>query len=269
MPYTQDVNIALAPELAENTNYFFNVIVRDLAGNKTEHAVLSAWTLPALQPKIDIDVMGSPIANGNMCDFPDTTTGTSGTPVMFTIKNTGPGVLDLKGTPYYVQVSGTHASDFSITQPSIGGISSGGSTSFTVTFTPSGEGPRIASLTITSDDADENPYTIDIIGSGAKPMIVMSGATSTISDIHEPVANTFTNNSNQFLLSLPVHPFQGTNLSDTAGTVSQFPPVPMPAGYSLFTETRVRLRPSTTRTTTHSTRLAISPTTHLLVRTRS
>ncbi|MGB0432231.1 MAG: choice-of-anchor D domain-containing protein, partial [Bacteroidia bacterium] len=82
----------------------------------------------------------------------------------FTIENTGIGPLELTGAPY-VEISGTNASDFTVsTQPSASIVSVSGSATFVVTFDPSTTGSRTATVSISSDDDDESTYTFDIEG---------------------------------------------------------------------------------------------------------
>ncbi|AYQ35902.1 BspA family leucine-rich repeat surface protein [Runella sp. SP2] len=82
----------------------------------------------------------------------------------FTIENTGAGALTL-GTI----TGGT--TDFVITQPSLTTIPANGSTTFTVTFDPTTAGKRTATISIPSNDPDENPYTFAIEGYGGTPFI--------------------------------------------------------------------------------------------------
>ena len=92
----------------------------------------------------------------------------------FTIQNMGTGELSLTGSPI-VKITGTHASDFGVTQNPETKISSGGSTTFEVTFSPSSGGKRTATVSIANNDADENPYTFAIQGTGNVPDINVKG----------------------------------------------------------------------------------------------
>lgn len=86
----------------------------------------------------------------------------------FTIQNSGTFELNLTGTPRVV-VGGSHSDDFVVsTQPS-SPLAVGGNTSFQVSFDPSAEGLRSATLSIANDDSDENPYTFSIHGTGDVP----------------------------------------------------------------------------------------------------
>lgn len=102
----------------------------------------------------------------------------------FTIQNSGDRILELEGSPL-VAISGTHASDFTVTsQPSVSTINAnGGSETFVISFDPSAEGLRSATVTIESDDDDEDPYTFSILGNGtATPEIDITGDGQSIPD---------------------------------------------------------------------------------------
>jgi len=65
-----------------------------------------------------------------------------------------------------VIISGTHASDFSITTAPVSPVLVGGTTYLVIRFTPSGPGIRTAKVTIENNDPDESSYTFDIQGRG-------------------------------------------------------------------------------------------------------
>jgi fibronectin-binding autotransporter adhesin len=117
-------------------------------------------------PEINVNQSGD-IANGGSKSFGIVTLGSNTSPV-FAINNTGTAALNLTGTaPNYVAVSGANASDFIVTaQPTTPVTSGGGTTNFTVQFTPSGAGLRSATLTILNNDSDEGTFTINVSGTG-------------------------------------------------------------------------------------------------------
>ena len=84
----------------------------------------------------------------------------------FTIKNTGSADLNLTGTPK-VEVGGTHVADFAVTTQPTTPVAASGEITFQVTFDPSATGLRTATLIITNDDTDENPYDFAVQGTGA------------------------------------------------------------------------------------------------------
>ena len=80
----------------------------------------------------------------------------------FTIKNLGG--LDLTGLG--ITVDGANADEFTITAAPTAPVVPGGSTTFTVKFTPTALDQRTAALHIVSNDADENPFDIALTGTG-------------------------------------------------------------------------------------------------------
>ncbi len=98
---------------------------------------------------------------------------TVGTPVIrtFTIINQGSLPLILTDTPR-VRVIGTGAALFSVSQPAVSSVPAGGTTTFTVTFTPLVLGKTVCILSILSNDSDETKYDFTIQG----VCVVSSGA---------------------------------------------------------------------------------------------
>jgi len=126
-------------------------------------------------PEIDIQGNSQSIAAGDSTpsstDHTDFGTGFLGLSPLtrtFTILNTGAEQLNLTSSPDYVQVAGTHASDFTVTsQPSTPVAASGGTATFIISFSPSAIGLREATISIGNNDPDENPYTFSIQGAGS------------------------------------------------------------------------------------------------------
>ncbi|MGI6250065.1 MAG: choice-of-anchor D domain-containing protein [Anaerolineaceae bacterium] len=132
-------------------------------------------------PEIDIRGNNVPIANGD--NSPGTEDGTDFSSVLiggstvqhtFTIHNTGTAALNLTGNPV-VSIGGTHAGDFTVLAQPAAQVTAGGFVSFTIEFTPQGAGLRQAVVSIGNDDADENPYTFAIQGTGTAPEIDVRG----------------------------------------------------------------------------------------------
>ena len=81
----------------------------------------------------------------------------------FTVRNTG--TLDL--TLSTVTTSGGNAGDFSVNTIGMATtVTPGNSTTFAVTFTPTGPGARSTTLQIASNDVDESPFDITLTGTG-------------------------------------------------------------------------------------------------------
>ncbi|WP_157505977.1 BspA family leucine-rich repeat surface protein, partial [Flavobacterium chungangense] len=121
-------------------------------------------------PEINITGNTTTIANNNTTptladhsDFGSTDVASGTIARTFTIENTGADALNLNGTPL-VTISGSNASDFTVTTQPTSPINAFGSTTFVVTFDPSALGTRTATVSIANDDADEGSYTFAIQG---------------------------------------------------------------------------------------------------------
>lgn len=113
-------------------------------------------------PEISIEQpAGTSIQDGGNRDFGTQVLGI-GKPLVFTINNTGTG--DLTGLA--TSITGIHASDFTVSSAPTSPVATGGSTTFTVAFKPSGTGNRGAVLHIANNDPDESPYDINLTGKG-------------------------------------------------------------------------------------------------------
>ena len=117
-------------------------------------------------PEIDVrhENMGLPNGTG-VHDFGLMYPGTDKT-MTFTIENTGPADLILDGSSR-VQISGDHPGDFIVTQQPSSPITPNLSVTFDIQFTPGMMGTRTATASIANNDADENPYTFTLTGTGA------------------------------------------------------------------------------------------------------
>ena len=173
----------------------------------------------------------------------------------FTISNTGDGSLSISS----VDITGTHAGDFTVTTQPDSSVPPGETTTFSVLFNPSAEGLRIAVISIANNDSDENPYDFAIQGTGTTaPDIDIRGNGISISDGDDSpstkdhtyfgdalvssgtVTRTFTiyntGDANLNLTGDPVVELSGINEADFS--VSQLPNSPVtPDGSTTFTIT--------------------------------
>ena len=159
-------------------------------GASGEEVVLDNFTLSEeIAGAPDIDVFGNSTEITTGDTSPDLTDHTDFGDVSlastfdrtYTITNNGSGDLDLTGSPL-VEIGGTNPGDFSVTlQPATDPLPATQSTTFTVRFDPQAAGTRTATVSIASDDGDENPYTFDIQGF-AGPEIDISGNGMSIVD---------------------------------------------------------------------------------------
>ncbi|MEM9835629.1 MAG: Calx-beta domain-containing protein [Bacteroidota bacterium] len=158
-------------------------VVQNLVDGNTETVTITATdeggntnttpctvTLTARAPEITVAGNSTEITNGD--DSPAAADGTdfgsqlanTNTDRTFTITNDGSLPLTLTGTaPNFVTISG--ATEFSmLTQPSNGMIAPGASVSFVVRFTPTANGSFTATVSVASNECNEDPYTFDVFG---------------------------------------------------------------------------------------------------------
>ena len=122
----------------------------------------------------EIDVRGNGVSITDGDDTPDGSddtdfgsvaeTGPNSNVNTFTIFNTGEGALDISN----IVVSGANSGDFTITSihafpETITGLNSN---TFDITFNPSADGLRSATITILNTDSDEGTFNFDIHGNG-------------------------------------------------------------------------------------------------------
>lgn len=159
-------------------NYYLNSTTQashwsHRSGNFMAHEIqiidLAGLNTPVSGPEINIQGNAVTIADGasppsvtNDTDFGNVNV-SGGTNVnTFTIQNIGSTSLSVGA----ITISGTHASDFTVTASPSGSVASSGSTTFDITFNPSATGLRTASVSIANSDGDENPYDFSIQGTG-------------------------------------------------------------------------------------------------------
>ena len=118
-------------------------------------------------PEINLRISSIDYASGDTSTLGSATVSTTIGPLPCMVENLGTGDLDVTG----YTLSGTNQSDFSVTGFTTGNITTGGSMGFSISFTPGGVGTRTAVLTVTSNDADEGTYTINLEGTGTAPEI--------------------------------------------------------------------------------------------------
>ncbi|WP_100610924.1 LamG-like jellyroll fold domain-containing protein [Confluentibacter lentus] len=133
---------------------------------------LSALQTLIVGPEINIIGNGIDIPDGNMdisasddTDFGGVLTSSGSVSHTFTIQNIGSMDVNLTDPSPYITITGATA-DFTLTASPSATISSGGSTTFTITYDPTTVGIHTATISIANNDSDENPYTFTIQGVG-------------------------------------------------------------------------------------------------------
>ena len=139
-----------------------------------------------LAPEIDVkNSFGNTIADGDSTpsavkdtDFGSRSVASGTTGRLYTILNAGSATLTLSAPT----ISGAHAADFTVAGLPAGSLAPAQSTTFAVIFDPSAPGLRSASVIISNNDADENPYNFAIQGIGTEPEVNVQGNGNTIVD---------------------------------------------------------------------------------------
>jgi hypothetical protein len=124
-----------------------------------------AFAVKLGKPEINIKYDATNIPDGGSYDFGSHETGTD-TDVTFTIENTGTINLTLT-TP--LSLGGADAGQFSIQEQPTSPVLASGNTTFTIRFTPTSLGSKTASLSISNNDTDENPYNLTLTAGGTVP----------------------------------------------------------------------------------------------------
>jgi len=184
-----DAGATTSVAAVSGTATFSNIIYSSTATGATLTAsaagvnddVSSSFNITNPQPEIGLKQGATAIASGGSFAMGSVVSGNSGTATTFTIENTGNADLTLSGNPK-IAISGTDAGQFSADETATAGtVTSGNSTTFTLSFNPTTTGSKSATVTITSNDADEGSYTFTITGtstaSAASDVTVKSGYT--------------------------------------------------------------------------------------------
>lgn len=124
----------------------------------------------AAAPEIDVSKGAVPVADGASDTVANPRTGIPNS-VTYTITNNGTSDLSVSG----VSIGGLSNCTANVTSTPAGTVTPGNSTSFTVEFTPTADGPFSFTIAIANDDANENPYDINVNGTAATTGTVLNG----------------------------------------------------------------------------------------------
>jgi hypothetical protein len=149
----------------------------------------SVVVVPQPQSIVVEQPAGTGITNGGSKDFGSVLVAATQS-LTFTIKNTGNLALNISG----VGVTGGSAADFVVnTTGMTTSVTSGTSTTFTVSFTPAAGGARATTLQISSDDSVAPFFSIALSGTGLNNAPTMSGLSNqTINEDNSTGALSFT-----------------------------------------------------------------------------
>ncbi len=167
------------------------------------NAISNTFDITNPQPEINVKENTTSYASGATYTFANQISGTSSSAITFTIENTGTANLNISGTPK-VNISGANAAEFTINETSTAAtVAASGTTTFTITFSPTNAGSKAAQITIASNDTDEGSYVINLAG---------TATVNAASDIVEKSGYTYPTN-------IPYASHQATNIAADANSV--------------------------------------------------
>ena len=157
----------LTPQLTANANYW--VRASSAAGSVDSTTAVVTVLPPSLaeiEVRRDLGTGLEPVASGGLIDFGGSAVDVMAQPVAINVGNLGSENL----TNLQVSIVGPDAADFGVDVTGFPtSIGSGLSEFFTVYMIPTSEGPKNAGLLIYSNDADDSPYVIGLVGNGSIP----------------------------------------------------------------------------------------------------
>lgn len=160
---TATFTVSFTPSLVGAANQTLNLLSND-ADEATFALKLVGTATPAPQPEIAVSLGTVNVLTGGTINFGSAQVNTSVNRVI-TIKNTGPGVLNLQALvpgdmpPGFTLVS--NINNLVLARNQIA--------TFTVRFTPSAVGPTTQSLSILSNDSDEGTFQLNLVGTATPP----------------------------------------------------------------------------------------------------
>lgn len=165
--HTGTPNFTLTVSITTAGNYYLSV--KGAATTTTgAYSVKATFTAaPAGAPEMGLSGSGA-LVDGDIAptvakgtDFGARNVGSTLSRV-FTIQNTGTANLTVGA----VQLSGTGAANFSVSVQPASTVAPARSATFTIAFAPKAPGVAVADVTISNNDADENPYNFRLTGTG-------------------------------------------------------------------------------------------------------
>jgi uncharacterized repeat protein (TIGR03803 family) len=154
--------------LQPSITYYYRVLASNGENSLPQMGEILSFTTADL-PHLALEApTGTSVANGTgTMAFASTPIGQT-TEIAVTVRNAGDSDL----TSIAPSITGTHAGEFSLVSSPPGTLAAGASAAFTVRFSPTSPGAKSATLSISSNDPDENPFTLTLAGSGASQPVI-------------------------------------------------------------------------------------------------
>ena len=167
--------VTFNPNALGARNAVINIVNNDPDENPYTFAISGIGTNPEIEVKGNNVIIPNGQVDVSYSNFTLFEPTAIGSPItrQFQIENTSAAAtaLTIKG----ITITGANASDFSITQLPAATVLINSSTTFELTFSPTGADLRTAIINIENDDSDENPSTFVVAGVGKASDITVSG----------------------------------------------------------------------------------------------
>jgi uncharacterized membrane protein len=221
-----------------------NAIIRVASNDFDENPFDIAVTGSGIAPEIAIEQpVGTNLSDGTSTTAFGNVLVAGSVTQTFTVRNVGTAPL----TGLALSKAGTNTADFTLGTLAVTALNPGENTTFDVSFVPTVIGARSAILRVASNDADENPFDINLTGTGLAAEIALEQPVGTnLSDgssrgfgsvlLGSSASLTFTikNLGNIDLTGLSITK-DGTNADDFTITTAPTAPVSGPSGSTTFT----------------------------------
>lgn len=207
------------------------------AGATTLRGYIDTVRPSVTTPEIAVEQpVGTNLSDGSASiSFGSVGLGSKSSDFTFTIKNTGAGNL----TGLAITKNGANPVDFTVTSSPVAPVAGpSGTTVFTVQFAPVAAGSRSAVIHIASNDSDENPFDINLTGTGLLTAIQTwrqthfgtASNTGNAADTADPYRTGIPN--------LLVFGFAGPNQNPVSAKASQLPQMQETGGNLLYSFTQ-------------------------------
>jgi hypothetical protein len=163
--------VTYEPTAGGSHSAIINIINNDANENPYNFTIRGT----GLVSEINLKQGATSITDNGSYDFGAHVTGTN-TDIIFTLENTGNANLTIT-TP--ITIGGANANQFSIQQQPASAISPSGNTTFKVRFLPTATDFKTATISISNNDSNENPYDLTITGTGTIPSLSINNKSVT------------------------------------------------------------------------------------------
>ena len=171
--------------LMPNTAYSVSIVSK-CSATSTSSAATTSFTTLALAPTLAVTQGGTSYPSGGAAySFGNQTVNTTSSAVAFTLTNSGPDALTISAT--------SATGDFAVSGAAPTTVPAGGTSTVSVTFTPTTTGTRPGTLVISSDATNGATYTVNLTGNGQAVVLPDLTVTTGTATSPTPIAGNYNN----------------------------------------------------------------------------